>query len=142
MRTAVARELFLDRGARPRAPKSGTRNKGIRWNWNVFLSRKQAFSKKIKKVFAGFGAFSCPKNGSGYRSQGGKSRPWGAKIFPGGAAAPPTSRAYDCGLELVLELRLGLGLAEIRFQSNSLSSKCSRSDLISRSVATKKVGRK
>jgi len=46
----VARELFLDRGARLRAPKSGPRNKGLRWNWSVSLSRIQAFSKKKIKI--------------------------------------------------------------------------------------------
>jgi len=58
----------------------------------------EAFFKK-KTVFAGFGAFSCPRIGSGYRSQGGKSCPEGAKIIPGGAAAPllpaPMYRARD-----------------------------------------------
>jgi len=61
---AVARQLFLERGTRPRAPKSGTRNKGLRWNWSVF----------------------CPKNGSGLR--GGKSRPGGPKYFQGWQLPP------------------------------------------------------
>jgi len=37
--------IFGQGGARPRSPKSGTRNSGLRWNWRVFLSRKQEFSK-------------------------------------------------------------------------------------------------
>jgi len=45
----VARELFLDRAARPRAPKSGTRYRGLRWNWRVFLSGKQAFTHQKKR---------------------------------------------------------------------------------------------
>jgi len=37
----VARELqyFRTGGARPRAPKSGTRNKVLRWNWIVFVPK-------------------------------------------------------------------------------------------------------
>jgi len=98
----VARELFLDRGARPRSPKSGTRNKGLRWNWRVFLSLKQAFSKKKvftehflarefrfskKKVFAGFWSVFL-------------SQTWLTTQISGGISAggqlqlPPTSRAY------------------------------------------------
>jgi len=46
-------------GARPRAPKSGTRNKALRWNWSVFFVPKRSVLKK--KVFAGFGEFFCPK---------------------------------------------------------------------------------
>jgi len=38
--------IFGQGGARPRSPKSGTRNRGLRCNWRVFVSRKQAFSKK------------------------------------------------------------------------------------------------
>jgi len=107
----AARELFLDRGARPRAPKSGTRNKGLRWDWSVFLSRKQAFSKK--KVFDGFGAFflsrkqafskKClrriwerflvPKMAQDTGLRGAKVAQR-AKIFPGGRGGCPTSRAY------------------------------------------------
>jgi len=46
----------------------------------AFFVRKQVFSKK--EVLAGFGAFACPKNGSGYRS------------------LPPTSRAYNLVLQV------------------------------------------
>jgi len=99
----VARELFLDRGSRPSAPKSGTRNtvKVFAGIGAFFVPETRVLQKKKKKVFAGFGALKkkglcriCPKNGSGYRSQGGKSRPGEAKIIPGGQL-PPTSRAYE-----------------------------------------------
>jgi len=64
-----------------------SKKKGLRRIRRAFLSQKQAFSKK--KVFAELGAFFCPKNGSGYKSQGGQKSPRrGAKISPGGAAAP------------------------------------------------------
>jgi len=104
--------IFGRGGARPRAPKSGTQNIGLRWNWSVFLSRKEAYSKK--KVFAGLGAFSVPKRGvlqkkvfAGFgrflsqkwlriQVSGSKSRPGGAKIPPGEQPPPclPTSRAH------------------------------------------------
>jgi len=42
-RQAVARELFLDREARPRAPKSGTR-------------------ERETEVYAGIGESFCPEN--------------------------------------------------------------------------------
>jgi len=101
-----------------------------------FLSQKQTFSEK-KKVFAGFGvsfcpknkrslkkkvfagleAFFYPKNGPEYKSQGGKSRPGGAKISPGGEAAPllpapmlcfllnknETSSIFDSTLQVLLQ---------------------------------------
>jgi len=106
----VARELFLDRGQdRERQNRVHERNvfAGIA---AFFLSRKQAFFKKrsspdlerfcpenkrfSKKVFAGFGAFSCSKTGSEYRSQEGiKSRPGRAKIFPEGVGRA-AYRAY------------------------------------------------
>jgi len=74
-RQPVAQELFWTGGAKPRAPKSGTRNKGLRWNWSdfcpekkrspkkglrrirsVFLSWKEAFSKKkgIRRIRSDF----------------------------------------------------------------------------------------
>jgi len=58
---SVARELFLDRGARPRAPKLGTRNKGLRWNWSAFFVPKRSVLQRKKKVFARVGASSCPE---------------------------------------------------------------------------------
>jgi len=100
---------FWTGGARPiRAPKSGTRNKGLRWNWERFfvpktsvlqkkgllliwsvsLSRKQAFSKKKRRSSPDLERFLVPKMAQDVGLRGGKSRPGGAKIFPGEAAAP------------------------------------------------------
>jgi len=73
----VVRELFLDRGERPRAP-----------NWEREIKVFAGIEAFFCPVFAGFGALSCSKNGSGYKSQGGKSRPGGAKISPGGRLPP------------------------------------------------------
>jgi len=50
------------------------------------LTQKQAVSKK--KVFAGLEALFCPKNGPGYKSQGGNSRPGGPKYLQGGQLPP------------------------------------------------------
>jgi len=49
---------FWTGGARPRAPKSGTRNKSLRWNWSVFCPEKKRSPKK--KFFAGLWASFCP----------------------------------------------------------------------------------
>jgi len=89
----VALELFLDRGegktggARPGAPKSRTRNKGLRRNWSVFCPKIKRSPKK--RSSSGSGAYSCPKNGSRYRSQGGKSSPGGQNNSRGAAAPCP-----------------------------------------------------
>jgi len=89
--------FWTGRGARPRATKSRTQNRCLRWNWRVFLSGNKRSPKK--KVFAGFeafiwpenihspkkrslpdfGAFFIPKHGSRHRSQRG-----GAKVAQGG----------------------------------------------------------
>jgi len=61
-----------------------------------FCPKNIKTKKKEKSVF-------CPKNGPGYKSQGGKSRPGGgAKISPGGEAAPPTSCAYVFKLIIII----------------------------------------
>jgi len=61
-----------------------------------FLTRKHRFSKK--KVFAGFWSVFLSQTGL----RGGKSRPGGNKISPGGAAAPllpaPMEHKQGCGL--------------------------------------------
>jgi len=36
--------------ARPRAPKSGTRNKILRWNWNVIFVPKRSVPQKKKSL--------------------------------------------------------------------------------------------
>jgi len=108
---AVAGGLFLNRGgARPKAPKSGTRKKGLRWNWSIFcpenerspkkrslpdlerffLSQKQAFSKKkeqIKRSSLELERFLSRK-WLRYRSQGAKVAQGGPKYFQGGSCPP------------------------------------------------------
>jgi len=32
---------YMGGGARPRAPKSGTQNKVLRWNWSVFYPKNK-----------------------------------------------------------------------------------------------------
>jgi len=64
--------------------------------WSDFLSRKQAFSKK--RSSPNLERFSVPKNGSGYRSLGGRGggqkSPRRGQNISVGAAALPTSRSY------------------------------------------------
>jgi len=49
-----------------------------------------------KNIFAGLEAFFCPKNGPGYKSEGGqRSSRGGQNISRRGQLPPPTSRAYD-----------------------------------------------
>jgi len=69
--TNGAETIFWTGGARPRAPKSGTRNRGLHWNWRVF--NRPGNKRSQKKVFAGFGTFIQ-------------------------VPAPPTSRAYAINL--------------------------------------------
>jgi len=111
---SVARELFLDKGARPRASKSGARNRGLRWNWRVYLSRKQAFCKKKglrriwniflarkhrfsqKKVFAGFWSVFLSQTWLTTQVSGGAKFAQGAKISSGGESAPYFPRLWTC----------------------------------------------
>jgi len=54
---------FRTRQARPKAPKPGTRNTVVRWNWIVvFCPKNKRSLKNKKKVFIGFGVTFWPKN--------------------------------------------------------------------------------
>jgi len=58
---------FWTRGGKTKIAKIGTRNRGLRWNWRVFSSRKQAFSKKkgLRRNWSIFWPenFGSPKKG-------------------------------------------------------------------------------
>jgi len=80
----VARELFLDRGARPKTESAKVGNAKYRSSLELerFLSRKEAFSKKKKRKKKGLPwiwAYFYPKNGSKYKSQGGQKSPRGGQ---------------------------------------------------------------
>jgi len=81
-------KYFWTGGARPIAPKSGTRNKGLELELERFLSRKQRSPKK--RSSPDLERFLVPKMGSGDKFQGGGGQKslMGAKISPGEAAAP------------------------------------------------------
>jgi len=78
--------IFGQGGGKTESAKVGNAKKGFRRIRSLFCPKDKRSPKKrgIRRIREYF----CPKNGSGYKYQGGKSRPGGG-ISPRGAAAPP-----------------------------------------------------
>jgi len=82
-------KFFAGIGALFCPKKSFLQKKGLCRIKRVFCPKNKHSPKK--KVFAGLGAYFCPKNpkmAQDTRARGGKSRPGGAEISPGGQLPP------------------------------------------------------
>jgi len=131
---------FRTGGARPRARKSGTRNRVPRWKWIVFLTQKQVFSKKkglhrnwsvltqnkafSNITFRNLETFFGLKNGPGYKSEGGKSRPGGgAKLSPGGQLPPHFPRLCDRAIYISGTRQVQIPKLKTIFQNKQIFNK-------------------
>jgi len=93
---------YFRTGGKPRAPKSGTRNKVLRWNWSVFCPKNKRSLKKEKKGLRRIRSVFLSQKWLRIEVSGGakvaQERP---KYLQGGSCpllrghpCPPTSRAY------------------------------------------------